>query len=834
MTSSSVKETAIIEHMISRYGLMIVGLSILLLLTHCSDGGGIGDTSDDHGNITACATLANLAPESNNPPFIIASLSGVLERRGDIDVFRIELPQDQTLVVTSTGSTDTVGGLFNQMDEEIETVDDNTGLNFSISRLLRAGVYFIKVTGFKDFARGVYMLSVRARPDDHPDQTNEAVDAVPFDTPIMGNLEVEGDVDLFRIELIHDGTLRLPMSDFPSGSGTQLLDINGNDLAIESTIDVSQNAVITASLPAGAYFVEAREVSTEMHPFMGAISYQFAANVIPDNPDSIGRAVDVVPFDTPILGGLEVEGDIDVFRIELINDNKLRVGTSGNTPTSGRLFDMNQNEIRTVELVEVDQNFVMIASLPAGTYFVEVQGLDITNTGPYQFAASVRPLDDHPDSISLAVDAVPLDTPIAGNLEMDDDIDIFRIELIRADKLRVGTMGITPTSGRLLDALGNEISLGVFVDDGPDASLIVAFLTPGTYFVEVTGRFGATGPYQFTANVINEPDDHPDTIGQIVKTIPFDTPISGNLEVAGDVDVFRIELINAGKLQVGTSGSTDTRGRLIDQSGNVILTNDDRGDDNNFRLTAPLLAGTYFVEVSGFSGIAGPYQLTSSIIPPDDHPDLVSQAVETTPLIIPIAGNLEVEGDIDVFRIELTQPGKLQVGTSGNTDTSGTLIDLSGREFGANFSTDGNFVILISLSAGIYFVEVTGFNGDTGTYQFTARVVPDDHPDTIDLAVEAARFDTPIEGDLEVEGDVDVFRIELINAGILTVGTTGGTRTFGRLLDPFGNVILEDSFSGDNGNFRLIEPLLAGIYFVEVSAFNDITGPYQLTASVDR
>ena len=76
------------------------------------------------------------------------------------------------------------------------------------------------------------------------------------------------------------------------------------------------------------------------------------------------------------------------------------------------------------------------------------------------------------------------------------------------------------------------------------------------------------------------------------------------------MDYFRVEMSSAGTLTAYTTGSTDTEGYILDSSGNVLDRNDDGGEGWNFRVSASVSAGTYYIRVEGsFSSVTGDYTL---------------------------------------------------------------------------------------------------------------------------------------------------------------------------------------------------------------------------------
>ena len=78
----------------------------------------------------------------------------------------------------------------------------------------------------------------------------------------------------------------------------------------------------------------------------------------------------------------------------------------------------------------------------------------------------------------------------------------------------------------------------------------------------------------------------------------------------GDTDYFRVEMNSAGTLTVYTTGRVDTEGAILDSSGTVLARDSDSGASFNFRVSVPVSAGTYYIEVKGWrSSTTGDYTL---------------------------------------------------------------------------------------------------------------------------------------------------------------------------------------------------------------------------------
>ncbi len=108
-------------------------------------------TLDDHGNTTDTATTVELN----------RYISGNLETEGDIDYFRFSLRDEGTTTISTTGGTDTLGTLRNNLGNFVTSDDDSgSGENFLITRELNPGTYYIAVSHFSNEETGKYSLRV--------------------------------------------------------------------------------------------------------------------------------------------------------------------------------------------------------------------------------------------------------------------------------------------------------------------------------------------------------------------------------------------------------------------------------------------------------------------------------------------------------------------------------------------------------------------------------------------------------------------------------------------------------------------------------------------------
>ena len=335
---------------------------------------------------------------------------------------------------------------------------------------------------------------------------------------------------------------------------------------------------------------------------------------------------------------------------------------------------------------------------------------------------------------------------IPGTLEANT-INIYQMTVNQAGRLTARTTGSSgpDTYGYIKDPEGTTLAED---DDGGGGNnfMVTAQVGAGSYHIWVKGASaGITGRYvlrvDFTAGGTSPPadgDDHGNTRSAATRVATGSTT-AGTL-TAGDVDYFAITVSQSGTLTVNTSGSTDTHGTLENASGGTLATDDDGGSGSNFRASASVGAGTYYVKVRGYSGsTAGDYQLhvtfaASGETPPtppdgDDHGNTRSAATRVATGST-TAGTLTA-GDVDYFAVTVSQSGTLTVNTSGSTDTHGTLENASGGTLATDDDggSGSNFRVSASVGGGTYYVKVRGYSGSTtGDYQLHVAFTPSDTP----------------------------------------------------------------------------------------------------------
>ena len=280
------------------------------------------------------------------------------------------------------------------------------------------------------------------------------------------------------------------------------------------------------------------------------------------------------------------------------------------------------------------------------------------------------------------------------------------------------------------------------------------------------------------------------------ETLSLPSEIDAAL-TARDRDYFRIDLTAPGRLDIHSSGNTDTVGRFENATGTRLVTDNDGGQGRNFRIRRDVTAGTYYLMVRGRGASAGNYRLHADFTEAD-HGDSKATA---SAISIPSQTSAELTfADEDWFKIVVKSAGWLDVWSSGNLDTEGFLdTEVDDSRWLAVNDDDGddlNFRLRREVEPGNYYIKVKGIgNARIGSYALHVRLTEErpDHGDTRDTATLIQHgfhpYSSKTAGTLTT-GDRDWFKIVTQSNGRLTIRSDGDSETiYGQLYNAGGGLL---------------------------------------------
>lgn len=274
---------------------------------------------------------------------------------------------------------------------------------------------------------------------------------------------------------------------------------------------------------------------------------------------------------------------------------------------------------------------------------------------------------------------------------------------------------------------------------------------------------------------------------------------TGTLETIGDRDWFRVQFVAGTTYVINLLGSTleDPYLRLHDSTGTTLAENDDiiLGVNRNSQLTyAAATTGTYYLEAGAFQdNYTGTYRIGVNSTA-DDYANSLTDATHPFGQVIvngTSTGALEVTGDRDWFRIQLTAGSRYLINLTGTTledpylrlhDSTGTtLAENDDIVLGINRNSQLAFTATTTSS---YYLEAGAFaDSYTGTYSISVSATTDDYANSLadtthplgQVAVNGAGT-----GTLEVNGDRDWFGVQLVAGVSYVINLVGNT-----LQDPY-------------------------------------------------
>ena len=211
---------------------------------------------------------------------------------------------------------------------------------------------------------------------------------------------------------------------------------------------------------------------------------------VDDHGDTTSEATVVEPGSST-QGTIGTEDDADYFTIQVEEEGLLTVYTTGSTDTIGRLH----NEEGTVDETDDDGgaelNFSLSVLVPAGTYYIEVEGYDDA-TGDYTLHIEFEALDDHGDSPGTATrvssSALSWTYSTPGELEESDDVDVIELQILLDSHVTVYTEGDTDTKGSVEDFFGFEYMSNDDENENNSNFRTSGSLLSGTYYIYIEGN----------------------------------------------------------------------------------------------------------------------------------------------------------------------------------------------------------------------------------------------------------------------------------------------------------------------------------------------------------
>ncbi|MCA9211705.1 MAG: trypsin-like serine protease [Planctomycetales bacterium] len=542
------------------------------------------------------------------------------------------------------------------------------------------------------------------------------------------------------------------------------------------------------------------------------------------------------PFLLPSPAG-SVVLDASIYRVGQTATVTLRDLDLAGNGTHEVTFTSSRGDTETVTVTEISDGLfagsVLLADeeptptngileiVPRGSLQVAYEDQDFVDGQPQSVVTTASVFgDDHGDS---QLDAAPIaiGSTTTGELEESGDADWFAVELVAGQRYAFSTVLVTLEDSVLAvyNENGTEIVSNDDTENTPASKVEWEPAHDGRYYIEVAGYADAMGGYQLQVRTSDATDDHRN--GPIEATHVADGNTRGSVNTSTDRDWFNFNAV-AGVMygiEVKTIGLIDSYLRLIDVDGETQLAfNDDipNGTSSKIDWRAPS-TGTYFFEVTGWSGDIGSYEIRLSSFVPQDafEPNDVRTEASIWRPGLPTLENLSLDNvndedwfqwvpdDAAVYSLTLQLADETQVANVKIVDAVGaTLVNSdSSTENVFVFEAPAHQPVFVQISSEQviprYDLSVTrGLHGDLdGDADLDIADV-----DTLCSAIRSS--DSTEQFDLNRDGQVDELDLDFMLSDIL--GTVFGDVNLDGLFDSgdlvivFGAAEYEDDIDGNS------------------------------------
>ena len=516
--------------------------------------------------------------------------TGSLTRNNQRDDYPITINDPGLLTVATRGRRDTKGVLYEEGTEQkiAEDEDSGSGGNFQIVTPIMGAPtdYVVYVDGQTGTERGDYTVVVDFKNVIRPAGNGDGCSTYPT-IVCYREIEERGDADYFFITPTSNAFMTVETHKYPNTAPNETntkgtLFGPNKQLAADSDTGDGTNFRITVPVEVDKHYVvkvEGESVRT-LGEYRLEVSYEDVMGELVE-VQSQQDIQDIEMTLTAPTGNEPVQ--VDRYVLNVTEAGTLQVSTTGTTDTFGTLIGPGGRQLAEDDDSGADENFQITRRVTEGLHGVTVQGAQRADAGQYRLVINfiensnvtppptdptpdpTLPADDHSDTSAQAT-RVGFSSSTPGELEIETDADYFQIAVTRTGTLTVETIGSTDTEGRLLRD-------GVPVADDDDSKdgknfQIVHDVSPGTYYVRVTGYSGARGPYTLAVRF--------DTASEAdLENPPTRASRSGIGVISGwvcEADTVEIEFIRGAStyrvpVAYGTSRD-DTRSRCDDDGNN--------------------------------------------------------------------------------------------------------------------------------------------------------------------------------------------------------------------------------------------------------------------------
>jgi subtilisin-like proprotein convertase family protein len=539
-------------------------------------------------------------------------------------------------------------------------------------------------------------------------------------TTYWGNIAGPGQSEFWSVYVDRPGTLTVEMNPLEGSALDSLLTVwdglSAQPLAVDDGDGAGSRVAISVTQP-GLYVIETAGSTDTVGEYELQASFTAQEQETNDTPESANDL-----WWSPVAGTAGA-GDRDVFRVYVSYGPAVLMARLVASGLNARLrfLDAGGNVLRQVEgTAAPGQDLVLQDLLAADTYYVEVEGRDVT-PGEYTL------------SVSTQGELLYLDGTVPSAIGSPGQEKYFE-KYVSGSGSSSGQLTLrlegTDDSALLASMVLTDSSLRPLASAEGASPLEVRAVLPAEqrYYVRVAGVGGTVGNFTLTANFAG--DDVADDF-TTTRSIPLDYDEGAAVNYVSDVDMFRVDALYFGarrtfRLTARKDSPFLGAVAILDSAGTFVAGGDAAGSaDGSAEVTFdPVPGETYYLRVAASPSATGERRTGAYVL----HGSANSLEVEDNDS--PATANSEwffgrgvagtlTPGDVDYFKVlPLTASISADIATRLTVLRSdGTVLATSdgvpGRQAEIRFSPFSN------PTNSEYYLKVEGLGDATGAYLLT-------------------------------------------------------------------------------------------------------------------
>lgn len=566
-----------------------------------------------------------------------------------------------------------------------------------------------------------------------PNNTQATATPTACGLTLAGSTDPAGDVDFYSFTLTSGALVTAEVLCGGADSTLTLRDSGGASIQFSDDEGPGLCSIITRALTPGTYALEVHEFGDN-----GVMPYSLAltcAALDETEPNNDTATADATTCGTTKSGLIDPAGDTDFWTFTLASQHRITATLNSGAGDATLSLQDGGGQLAFADNFAGGTPEVIVAIIPAGTYYLECREFGDDATFSYSLALACHPIDEtEPNNTEATASAIACGQNLGGILDPAGDLDFWTFSVI--EQTAITAEVVCGTGDSLLDLYDAGSTLLASSDDeGPGLCSLISTLVPaGTYYLRVRD-FGDNSVMPYTLNlqcvevpVVDEVEPNDDSAN--ANAISCGTPLRGIISSPTDVDFWvntEIVALSLVSVRVDTpTSSLDPTLTILDSALNPVAFNDDwNGVDS--QIDYLLFPDTYYFVVDSFSGsgATSTYTLSVTCSAPvvDDQGCIVSGHT--------LNGSIDVAGVSDTYTFTAGAAGTAietvrMIAKSATADLNIVVADNTGALVDRD-EDDADVV-----DAQVYFdadvtrtftVYVSAAAGETGAYTLSCEFI---------------------------------------------------------------------------------------------------------------